>query len=318
MNRLLSGFAVSGCHSAEQFLSAYRELNPHIERVRPITPARVFAAIRAIDLPRSRLVVDAPEGVEVRGSAPSMFYVILPLGRGLEIDLRDRAPSAPFILPYDGFVSRISGPGDRVYFGLPRAFAESEIIGDRPEALSAARSGRLPAERLQLFQSQALRFIGAVDEAPSLVLSQQRFRAAQEELLFLALAHAFEEERDARPAVPLHYRRALDFIEAHFRDDIRLNDIAAAAGTSVRSLQSAFRAFQDTTPTGYIRERRLNFARGRLSRARAGDTVTVIALECGFNHLGEFSLHYRQRFGESPSDTLRQSLRLPPPPLRPG
>ena len=36
----------------------------------------------------------------------------------------------------------------------------------------------------------------------------------------------------------------------------------------------------------------------------ASGTVTRIATESGFSHLGRFSVTYRAYFGESPSETL--------------
>ncbi len=46
--------------------------------------------------------------------------------------------------------------------------------------------------------------------------------------------------------------------------------------------------------------------RGQLLTARdEGKTVTVIATEYGFFHLGQFAVDYRKMFGESPSETLR-------------
>lgn len=49
--------------------------------------------------------------------------------------------------------------------------------------------------------------------------------------------------------------------------------------------------------------RRLAAARKRLLLATPPETVTSIALDCGFDHLGRFALGYRQLFGESPSRT---------------
>ena len=43
---------------------------------------------------------------------------------------------------------------------------------------------------------------------------------------------------------------------------------------------------------------------------RRAVNVTEIAGECGFNHLGRFAIAYRDRYAESPSDTLRRS-RIP-------
>ena len=37
-------------------------------------------------------------------------------------------------------------------------------------------------------------------------------------------------------------------------------------------------------------------------------TVTEIALDNGFTHLGRFSVNYRELFGESPSETLARRM----------
>jgi len=44
-----------------------------------------------------------------------------------------------------------------------------------------------------------------------------------------------------------------------------------------------------------------------LQAALPGETVTAIALECGFGNLGEFASRYRRRFGEKPSETFRRA-----------
>jgi AraC-like DNA-binding protein len=46
--------------------------------------------------------------------------------------------------------------------------------------------------------------------------------------------------------------------------------------------------------------------RNALLRAEPDDSVTVIAMACGFTHMSRFALEYRRRFGERPSDTLRR------------
>ena len=57
-------------------------------------------------------------------------------------------------------------------------------------------------------------------------------------------------------------------------------------------------------------------ARCKLARAAPSVNVTAIACECGFNHLGRFAIAYRDRYAESPSDTLRRS-RIPASALSP-
>ncbi|WP_031469535.1 AraC family transcriptional regulator [Sciscionella sediminilitoris] len=113
--------------------------------------------------------------------------------------------------------------------------------------------------------------------------------------------------RRAPEAAPRVVRAAVELIEAHAAERLTVEDIAEAVGISVRALQEGFRRTLDSTPTGYLREVRLQRVRAALAAAdprTAG--VTDIALRWGFVHQGRFSVQYRQRFGESPSVTLRR------------
>ena len=58
----------------------------------------------------------------------------------------------------------------------------------------------------------------------------------------------------------------------------------------------------------YVRRRRLEQAHDELLRLdpTTGARVTDVALRNGFAHTGRFAAAYRQRFGESPSTTLRR------------
>jgi AraC-like DNA-binding protein len=77
---------------------------------------------------------------------------------------------------------------------------------------------------------------------------------------------------------------------------------------SERSLHAAFRRQLGTSPMSYVRHRRLDDAHDELLRVdpTAGVKVTDVALRHGFTHTGRFAAAYRQRFGESPSTTLRR------------
>lgn len=57
----------------------------------------------------------------------------------------------------------------------------------------------------------------------------------------------------------------------------------------------------------WILDRRLQLVHQRLLQAAADDSVTKIAVDCGFTNLGRFALAYRAKFGASPSDTLKRS-----------
>ena len=91
-------------------------------------------------------------------------------------------------------------------------------------------------------------------------------------------------------------------------EPLEMEQLARAAGCSTRSLQQAFRHFRQTTPSAWLRLRRLERARELLRDAARHDlTVTTIAYECGFTHLSKFAAHYRARFGESPHETQKQA-----------
>lgn len=104
---------------------------------------------------------------------------------------------------------------------------------------------------------------------------------------------------------PITVRRAERFINDHLEQPLRVADIAAAAGCSVRTVQAAFRSTHNLTVVGYVRRQRLEHARMQLVHGDAGMlTVTEVALRWGFSNPGQFATAYRQLFGRSPSQDL--------------
>ena len=85
---------------------------------------------------------------------------------------------------------------------------------------------------------------------------------------------------------------------------------------SSRTLHRAFLRDYGMAPMSMLRRIRLRAARKRLETAGPETTVTMVAFDCGFTHLGRFSQEYSRQFGEPPSDTLRQA-RLTYRPLAP-
>ena len=74
-------------------------------------------------------------------------------------------------------------------------------------------------------------------------------------------------------------------------------------------LQLCFQDTFRTTPMRYLRARRLHAAYEALRNCRDPDTTTVteIAVQCGFAHLGRFSAYYKAVYGELPNYTLSRS-----------
>ena len=119
------------------------------------------------------------------------------------------------------------------------------------------------------------------------------------------LSEAVREGRKSLPTRALD--RALRFLRDHLEEPLSVEDLAAAARVSPRTLFRDFKREMGMSPMEVLREERLERIRTELSAPRADTSVTEVAFRWGFNHLGRLAAFYRERFGESPSDTLQQA-----------
>jgi AraC-like DNA-binding protein len=124
------------------------------------------------------------------------------------------------------------------------------------------------------------------------------------EVIWPMLTMACADPGEAPPRAIQHEReregiRAL--IERQL-DDPQLGPrmIAREAGFSVRFVQLLF-AEQGTTPTAYIRRRRLQRAADILVSSRERISITALAMDVGFNDLSTFCRDFRRQFGMAPS-----------------
>lgn len=97
--------------------------------------------------------------------------------------------------------------------------------------------------------------------------------------------------------------KLLDYIERRMGAPIGLEDLARAAGCSVRSLNALTHHHHGVPPMELLRNLRLDAVRTHL-KLHPDARVADKALEYGFGHLGRFAAYYKARFGERPSDTL--------------
>ena len=106
--------------------------------------------------------------------------------------------------------------------------------------------------------------------------------------------------------VPRQLRKAIERLEADPARAWTVREIAAACEVPPRTLQRQFRRFMGQMPMAFVRDLRLDRARIEILHACGAESVTEIAVRCGFTHLGRFAASYRARYGESPSATLRR------------
>lgn len=121
--------------------------------------------------------------------------------------------------------------------------------------------------------------------------------------------HNYSEElaQPARPIAPSHVKRVEEYIRTHADEPLTVASLAAYAGVSTSALYAGFRDFRNTSPMAYLRGERLLRVRDELLRATpASESVADVAMRWGFQHLSHFATHYKKKFGELPSDTLRK------------
>jgi AraC-like DNA-binding protein/tetratricopeptide (TPR) repeat protein len=119
----------------------------------------------------------------------------------------------------------------------------------------------------------------------------------------------FQEAREVS-VLPRGVRRVLEAMRTAGARELTASELAAIAGVSTRTLQRQFVTSLGKTPQAALRDIRFERARRELLRGSPQASVLDIALRCGFTHFGRFSVEYRRRYGEKPSQTLRRQAVL--------
>lgn len=124
-------------------------------------------------------------------------------------------------------------------------------------------------------------------------------------LLLTEIPHNYSDRlnQEIKNPAPYIILRVEDYIHTNLRERIVLDDLSAITGFSNRTLQLAFKKFRGVTPMEYLRNCRLDYARNLLMKSSIEKSITEIALDSGFTHLGKFANYYKARFGELPSKT---------------
>ncbi|PHR59932.1 MAG: transcriptional regulator [Robiginitomaculum sp.] len=107
---------------------------------------------------------------------------------------------------------------------------------------------------------------------------------------------------------PIHVKRVEDYIRANARNRITIEDLTQISGVSARTLFAGFKQFRGISPMKYLREVRMDFVQKDLLDPSLSKTVTEIAMRWGFIQLGRFSVEYKKKFGQSPSETMRSKF----------
>lgn len=115
---------------------------------------------------------------------------------------------------------------------------------------------------------------------------------------------------------PRLVRIAEEFMAARYGEPLSISDLVTVCGCPRRTLFEAFRRYRDYTPMQFLTRKRMQKARGLLLSGPSR-TVASVAQDCGFTHLGRFSVTYRERFGETSSETIAKHRSVAEPDAKP-
>jgi AraC family transcriptional regulator len=114
-----------------------------------------------------------------------------------------------------------------------------------------------------------------------------------------------EEER-RRPALSrAQLRLALDHIDAHCLEPLRLADLARLVGVSETYFSHAFKAATGVPPHRFVMQERVRKAQVMIQTSKS--SIGGIAAECGFSDQAHFSRVFRQVTGVTPALWKREN-----------
>jgi AraC-like DNA-binding protein len=231
-----------------------------------------------------------------------------PGSRWCEVDLR---PGTTVAYGPGAAHTGISPPGLRFKFATIEADRLAELAEQIESPLGLPSRGQVreftSAPNARAVLSSMLELDAAASDGPTSL--QSRCDAVLGDVV-LALTEA-ARSTPARGPGGISSRhvvhQCMDFADAVGRIP-SISELCLAARVSERRLRQAFVDEYDLPPSRFFRDWALTLAHQRLRSADDDrHTVTDVAVDLGFSHLGRFSGHYRKLYGESPSTTLRSA-----------
>ncbi|QJC50996.1 AraC family transcriptional regulator [Paenibacillus albicereus] len=109
-----------------------------------------------------------------------------------------------------------------------------------------------------------------------------------------------EQESSARLRNLARFEPIFDYIEAHYTEDITVEELAARASLSRYHFSRLFRQLTGRTVTDYVNRIRINKSEYLLRSSEK--TIAEIAMAAGYNDLSYFSRIFRRYRGYAPSE----------------
>ncbi len=124
----------------------------------------------------------------------------------------------------------------------------------------------------------------------------------KDEAIYLALGQiigrygSWRNDSDVGRA-PKAVREMCDYMQAHFGEDVDLEQLCALSGMSKSYLVRVFGKHMGQTPHSYLTDVRVRHARAKLAK---GDDPLAVAFDCGFYDQSHLNRHFKKRIGIAP------------------
>lgn len=127
--------------------------------------------------------------------------------------------------------------------------------------------------------------------------------------LLLSQPHNYTHELHAQPTtqIPEYIVATKQFIIRHAKDNLTVGDICQQSNVSKSKLYADFQQYYGMSPMNFLKTYRLEQIHKILKGTQGRLSISQLAYEWGFNHLGRFSEAYSLKFNETPSDTLKRA-----------
>ncbi|RST84302.1 AraC family transcriptional regulator [Aquibium carbonis] len=294
-------------------------------------PSQARIMLPAVQQAQSSGVIGVEEGWDVAfvmWRAPVGFDVSVPAVDHVTISILDEGPAFmrmdgpwrgrsggkeadAFLLYPGGYDRRWIAPGDTTgrhhYLDLGLIAEAARELGrtDEPD-LREDRVFAHDAELRLMLDQYVRRGIDPVSRPSSVEMDLRALLIAMRLVGF----HAAGSGGIAAPRVgalsPRRLRMVVDAVEAWIDEEVSLDRLASVAGLGKYHFATAFRQATGLTPHRFVTLRRIDRAKAALA---GRESITTIALACGFASHQHFTTAFRRETGTTPSEWRRQFAR---------
>ncbi|TWT85024.1 transcriptional regulator EutR [Planctomycetes bacterium CA13] len=258
--------------------------------------------------------------LQQKGIPPvGMRTIAIPAGSRIHLKWRGREIDANSIMvfPKGAELASVSGPDFHVYTCsfpevLLAATCETLGVGSLDQLCGGAEAVRISSMAATTLRQELSGIFALVNQDAANLHSQVVINILTGRIPAQVISSLSTAEGQCQTTTTDRRRTALQraetFIEQHASEEIRVRDLVRVSCVSERTLEYAFMDQFGIGPKQFLNAYRLCMARRQLQTSDLKTTrVANIANAWGFWHMGQFAADYRERYEESPSDTLRRS-----------